>query len=559
MAVGDYLKPQRSPLSVYDEQMAQMLREQSAGIGAQQIAAEAYGGKFPVGTMTSKVLSGVLARANEKRALNRDAQGKRARSLLARITAGDLPENVSIDDKGNFFTTTQKEQRIEQPPEQLQQSTYGRGLEGQMAGVPDKVVRSEIREQGMNLRGNTEENPNLLERTFFGDVKGKTIENKYDLIEEAGYDPRQYMREEKADILAQEDRQFIIEERINKKITNQLSNKTAEFKLEADTWELQNNKQKANLLKAKALSLASIDQQVLKGNYADPTEKLKAYYDLYVKEGHIKEAGEIVKMINDTAPDTLSKKEKITFYDKFREEEQKNFAAIEKTVNTLSQLKIASEGPTGASSYAMMIKFIKALDDSVVRSSEVDAFGKFLGAVTNIENKYTIFTGSGFTDEVKEAMYEETRLAVDKLIRDYNTKKMANINDFYQEEDFDPAKIYAGREGLDTTGLGVTSIVNVEGNPIYGEPITMTNDELTKQVYQQNRQEEFNERESDETIGALDANTIKDFSARNVGNREQQIEEAKKEIQKAKTTLQPKEVIDYLKKYLSSLMSGGRN
>ena len=87
----------------------------------------------------------------------------------------------------------------------------------------------------------------------------------------------------------------------------------------------------------------------------------------------------------------------------------------------------------------------------------------------------------------------------------------------------------------------------------------MTNDELTKQVYQQNRQEEFNERESDETIGALDANTIKDFSARNVGNREQQIEEAKKEIQKAKTTLQPKEVIDYLKKYLSSLMSGGRN
>mgnify|MGYP007032451343 CR=1 FL=1 len=44
MAVGDYLKPQRSPLSVYDEQLAQMLRQQSADIGPQDIAAESYGG-----------------------------------------------------------------------------------------------------------------------------------------------------------------------------------------------------------------------------------------------------------------------------------------------------------------------------------------------------------------------------------------------------------------------------------------------------------------------------------------------------------------------------------
>ena len=93
MAVGDFLKPQRSPLSVYDEQMAEMLRQQSAGIGARDIAAESALG-FPVGTMTSKILGNVLAGANEKRALNRDEQSRKARSLLARITSGNLPDNV---------------------------------------------------------------------------------------------------------------------------------------------------------------------------------------------------------------------------------------------------------------------------------------------------------------------------------------------------------------------------------------------------------------------------------------------------------------------------------
>ena len=563
MAVGDYLKPQRSPLSVYDEQLAQMLREQSAGIGPQDIAAEAYGGKFPVGTMTAKVLGGVLARANEKRALNRDAQGKRARSLLARITAGDLPEGVSVDDQGNFFTTTKEEQRIERPPEQLQQSTYGRGLEGQMAGVPDEVIRSEVREQGMNLRGNTED-PNLLERTFFGDVKGKTIENKYDLIEEAGYDPRQYMREEKADLQAEEDRVWKKEDRVwekserqFKKTTNELTNKINQFNLEASQWEFVENKEQAKILKRKASSLTSIDAQVLKENYENPTDKLKAYYKKYITAGHISEAAEIVKLINDTAPDELSKKEKLTFYDKFREEEEKNFASIQKVVDTLTQMKIASEGPTGASSYAMMIKFIKALDDSVVRASEVAAFGTFLGAVTNIENKYSIFTGKGFTEETKEAMYEETRLAADKLMRNYNSKKLSNINNFYEIEEFDPTKIYAGREGLDTTGLGITSMVDTKGKPIYGEPIFMTTDELTKQVYQQNRQKEFNERESDETIGALDANIIKDFNKKNAIRREQQIEETKEEIRKAELA-KDKRSADYLKQLLGQLLGNVR-
>lgn len=189
MAVGDFLRPQRSPLSVYDEQMAQLLRQQSAGIGARDIAAESTLG-FPVGTMTAKILGNVLAGAKEKRAINRDAQQKRARSLLASIARGDLPENVTIDDEGNFTTRIKEAQRIEQPPEELQQSTYGRGLEGQMAGVPAQVI-PEVTEKGMVLKGNVND-PNLLERTFFGDIGSKKILNERDLIDASNIDAFAY-------------------------------------------------------------------------------------------------------------------------------------------------------------------------------------------------------------------------------------------------------------------------------------------------------------------------------------------------------------------------------
>ena len=101
-------------------------------------------------------------------------------------------------------------------------------------------------------------------------------------------------------------------------------------------------------------------------------------------------------------------------------------------------------------------------------------------------------------------------------------------------------------------------MVNTKGIPIYGEPIFRTTDELTKQVYQQNRQENFKkEFESDETIGALDANIIKDFNKKNAIRREQQIEETKEEIRKAELA-KDKRSADYLKQLLGQLLGNVR-
>ena len=78
MAVFKAPVRQQSYLTEYDRQMAEYLRKIGAGYGAKQIATEAYGGKFPVGTMTAKILSGVLAGASDRRAKNRIRQSDQA-------------------------------------------------------------------------------------------------------------------------------------------------------------------------------------------------------------------------------------------------------------------------------------------------------------------------------------------------------------------------------------------------------------------------------------------------------------------------------------------------
>ena len=476
MAVGDYLKPQRSPLSVYDEQMAQMLREQSAGIGAQQIAAEAYGGKFPVGTMTSKVLSGVLARANEKRALNRDAQGKRARSLLARITAGDLPENVSIDDKGNFFTTTKEEQRIERPSEQLQQSTYGRGLEGQMAGVPAEVIPA-VTEKGIMLEGNAED-PNLLERTFFGDVKGKTIENKYDLIEEAGYDPRQYMREEKQDVLAEENQAYIKQERILDTKIKKGNIRRSIINEEADKFNLQNLKDlKSDNQETKLTALTrqrdllvirdKVNKKAFGGN--DYVAETMYHAKLLRESGFNDESLKLMEMIKDERKGLIVSKKDQREIDKdidkvardYNKIEGENIEPVFEAVSNYKKLLDTVDDVSGVGGYASLVLFLKQLDGSVVKEGEVRSFNKFQGAIEEMKVWYEQQKNAGLSNTQQGiAIKRIAKKAMVSLIADYNDQKNSRINDYYNDaEYYNTKRIYAGHEDIDIEGLGIGSIL----------------------------------------------------------------------------------------------------
>ena len=108
MAVVKAPVRQQSYLTEYDRQMAEYLRRMGGSIGAQDIASEAYGGKFPVGTMTAKILSGVLARASDKRAMNREERAKdsysRAFEIAKAMERGlnAMPGELGVDQSGNL-------------------------------------------------------------------------------------------------------------------------------------------------------------------------------------------------------------------------------------------------------------------------------------------------------------------------------------------------------------------------------------------------------------------------------------------------------------------------
>ena len=490
MATGAPLRRQQSYLTEYDKLLAEQLRQMSAGIGAQAIAQESALG-FPVGTMTAKVLGGVLAGAADRRAMNREAQSKKASSLLARIAAGDLPDNVTMDESGNFSTITQEAQRIEQPPEQLQQSTYGRGLEGQMAGVPAKVI-PEVTEKGLMLEGSTED-ANLLERTFFGDVEGKTIENKYDLIEEAGYDTNQYLRQERQDALLAKDRELLKQDREraiklederilrdieDRKIKNQntlldIDAKKLKNKLNKETYKYEIAKNENDILSMKAASkkinaIQNIEEQISGKKWADGPQ------GIYAKElfranklsslGYGDDALAIYKKLKDVGfIDTLSKKEQRDAFKDFNKVETDNIEHIGKSVELYKKLVNAAKEPGGVSKYTLMISYIKQLDDSVVREGEVRSFGSMQGLIDNIAIEWEKIKGENFPDHIVHQMLTQAYARVEGAINNYNNNKTDRI-ETYLELDLKPKQIYSGLERLDMTGLVLPSLIDNKMN-----------------------------------------------------------------------------------------------
>ena len=188
MAVVKSPVRQQSYLTEYDKLLAEQLRQMSGSIGPGDIAAESYGGKFPVGTMTAKILGSVLARGAGRRASNREEQSKKAQSLLAQIASGNLPQNVTMDEFGNFKTMTKEGRIIPESSEMLERPTYGMGAKEKI--IPEQNIPPEYK-KGLTLQG-TESQPNFFEKNIQGYIGDKNIKNKADLITAAGYDPMEY-------------------------------------------------------------------------------------------------------------------------------------------------------------------------------------------------------------------------------------------------------------------------------------------------------------------------------------------------------------------------------
>ena len=126
-----------------------------------------------------------------------------------------------------------------------------------------------------------------------------------------------------------------------------------------------------------------------------------------------------------------------------QKDERKTFEAANKGVKNFQQLLDAAQSADGAASYALMIKFIKQLDDSVVREGEVATFGGFQGALENFRLYVNKAKGEGFTPIVKANMINLASQTANRLVEDYNTYRAGKQNS-YEVIGFDPEMIFSG-------------------------------------------------------------------------------------------------------------------
>jgi hypothetical protein len=134
-----------------------------------------------------------------------------------------------------------------------------------------------------------------------------------------------------------------------------------------------------------------------------------------------------------------------------RKDEQKTFNAVKSGVDNFKQIMDAAESEGGAASYALMVKFIKQLDDSVVKEGEVRTFGDFQGLAANFKNAVNKAEGKGFTGETKAEILNLARQTVDRLIKDYNDYR-GGTDIFYNQIGLSPELLFSGLE-LNTEGL----------------------------------------------------------------------------------------------------------
>jgi len=231
MATGTPLRRQQSYLTEYDRILAEHLRKMSGGIGARDIAAESALG-FPVGTMTAKVLGGVLAGGADRRAMNRDVQSKRAATELMKTPQTEITEDTAVGDviydpDNDSYSTisaapvvagVEGQTREEFEKNELAKQYANLDPEAktrlQQSGYIPQVLREEhipLNERevlqprestaGMTIAGSAE-NPNWIERKL-GDIGGTTVNSRAELAELAGYDALRFSEYERDKKLAE--------------------------------------------------------------------------------------------------------------------------------------------------------------------------------------------------------------------------------------------------------------------------------------------------------------------------------------------------------------------
>ena len=188
----------------------------------------------------------------------------------------------------------------------------------------------------------------------------------------------------------------------------------------------------------KEAEFRSITSSINRNDYESPRLFYGAIGDAFQKEGYTDKAIEYFKLAQPQTMDDIRK----DLIDA-NKTETKTFDATNKGIKNFQQLLDAAKSADGAASYALMIKFIKQLDDSVVREGEVNTFGGFQGALTNLKNQISKTTGDGFTPQVKANMINLAAKTAQRLFEDYNNYKVQK-NQFYNTVGLPSSLVFSG-------------------------------------------------------------------------------------------------------------------
>ena len=118
----------------------------------------------------------------------------------------------------------------------------------------------------------------------------------------------------------------------------------------------------------------------------------------------------------------------------------------------------------GVGAYSAMIKYIKNLDDSVVREGEVATFRKFQGLIKGMQTALDQnVAGKNFPPEILASMDKIARESINTLVDSYNANKIDRSENQYPSMGINPLLIYSG--------------MNI---PDYGKPFSPENSKTEK-------------------------------------------------------------------------------
>ena len=161
------------------------------------------------------------------------------------------------------------------------------------------------------------------------------------------------------------------------------------------------NEQEDRLLaKQQRERFSNIFEKINRENYENDGAYARAIGTELIKSGNIKDGLDFYKF---GKPQT--NKEYLGAVRDFRKTEQKLYDPLVKSVNNYKDLQTALKKNDGVGAYSAMIKYIKNLDDSVVREGEVATFRRFQGLIKGMETALEQnIKGKNFPPEILASM-----------------------------------------------------------------------------------------------------------------------------------------------------------